>query len=52
MESAAHRQYFVGGNWKCNGTQAFLKTMIEGTMNAIEYNHDRVCKTPLINLFL
>jgi hypothetical protein len=40
----SHRQYFVGGNWKCNGSVAFTKEMIEGTLNKMEYNHDRVCK--------
>ena len=36
------RQYFVGGNWKCNGTVAFTKEMIEGTLNKVEYNKERV----------
>ncbi len=40
----AQRQYFVGGNWKCNGTTAFLKEMFEGTLNKVEYDHDRVRK--------
>ncbi len=42
MES--QRQYFVGGNWKCNGTVSFTKEMIEGTLNKVEFNQDKVCK--------
>lgn len=42
-----HRKYFVGGNWKCNGTLAFVKEMIEGTLNKMEYHHDKVGKTLL-----
>ena len=44
MVESTRRQYFVGGNWKCNGTLAFLKDMIENTLNKVEYNPDKVCK--------
>ncbi len=40
----ATRQYFIGGNWKCNGSLAFAKEFVEGTINKVEYNQDRVCK--------
>ena len=36
---------FIGGNWKCNGTLAFAKDLVEGTLNKVEYNHDRVGKS-------
>lgn len=42
MEGA--RKYFVGGNWKSNGTEAFVKEMIEGTINKMEYNKDKCGK--------
>ena len=48
MVESTRRQYFVGGNWKCNGTQAFLKDIIENTLNKVEYDPTRVCKS-LIN---
>lgn len=44
VEGSVTRQYFVGGNWKCNGTVAFLKDMVENTLNKVEYNQDRVRK--------
>lgn len=42
MESS--RKYFVGGNWKSNGTLASVKELVEGTLNKAEYNKDRVGK--------
>ncbi len=33
---------FIGGNWKCNGTMAFLKDMIDGTLNKVAYDHSKV----------
>ena len=36
------RRYFVGGNWKCNGTLAFVKDMIEGTLNKMDYEKSKV----------
>jgi triosephosphate isomerase len=42
MVESTRRHYFVGGNWKCNGTQAFLKEMIENTLNKVEYDPSRV----------
>ncbi len=51
MVESTQRQYFVGGNWKCNGTQTFLKDMIENTLNKVEYDPSKVCKY-LHNLIL
>ena len=42
MVESTRRHYFVGGNWKCNGTQAFLKEMIENTLNKVEFDVARV----------
>ena len=36
------KKYFVGGNWKSNGTTKFLKEMIEDVLNKMEYNRDKV----------
>ena len=47
MVESTKRQYFVGGNWKCNGTQAFVKDMIENTLTKVEYDPTRVRKTIL-----
>ena len=44
MVESTHRVYFVGGNWKCNGTQAFAKDLIQNVLNTVEYNHERVRK--------
>ena len=35
------RKYFVGGNWKSNGSQKFVKEHIENVINKIEYNQDK-----------
>ena len=44
MVESTRKQYFVGGNWKSNGTQAFLKDLIENTLNKVEYDPTRVRK--------
>lgn len=47
------RKYFVGGNWKCNGTLSFVKEMVEGTINKMEFNKDKVGKYLIIlNIYL
>ena len=38
------RQYFVGGNWKCNGTLASAKDLVENVLNKVEFNQERVRK--------
>ena len=38
------KKYFVGGNWKSNGTTKFLKEMVEDVLNKMEYNRDKVGK--------
>ena len=34
------RKYFVGGNWKCNGTMKFVHEMIETTLNKMDYTKE------------
>jgi triosephosphate isomerase len=36
------KKYFVGGNWKSNGTLASVKDLVEGVLNKLEYNRDKV----------
>ena len=50
VEQGSSRQYFVGGNWKSNGTLQFVKETIEGVLNKVEYNQDRVRKSNFLNL--
>lgn len=49
MVEAHRRHYFVGGNWKCNGTVAFLKDMIENTLNKVDFDPTKVCKSSLVS---
>ena len=44
MVESARRHYFVGGNWKCNGTLASVKDLIENTLNKAEFDVARVRK--------
>ena len=41
MES---RKYFVGGNWKCNGTTVSVDDLVKKVLNTMAYNKDRVGK--------
>mmetsp|Transcript_8593 Transcript_8593/g.8549 ORF Transcript_8593/g.8549 Transcript_8593/m.8549 type:complete len:259 (+) Transcript_8593:18-794(+) len=38
----AHRQFFVGGNWKSNGTQASVRELIEQVLNPTQIDFARV----------
>lgn len=40
MESG--RKIIVGGNWKCNGDQNFIRDIITNMMNTLEYNSQEV----------
>ena len=40
MESK--KRIIVGGNWKCNGDQAFIRDIITNMMNTLEYNTQEV----------
>ena len=32
------RRYFLGANWKCNGTTAFVKDIVTHLINDLEYD--------------
>lgn len=32
----------IGGNWKCNGSVASMKALVDGTMNKMQYNNSLV----------
>jgi len=32
------RKYFVGGNWKSNGTTKFVRDMINDTLNKMKFD--------------
>jgi triosephosphate isomerase len=36
------RKLIVGGNWKCNGDQTFIRDIITNMMNTLEYNTQEV----------
>jgi triosephosphate isomerase len=38
------KKYLVGGNWKSNGTLESVKQLVEGVLNKLEYNRDKVGK--------
>ena len=40
MEGA--RRYFIGGNWKCNGTVESSKDLILNTLNVTEFDTSKV----------
>jgi triosephosphate isomerase len=43
------KKYLVGGNWKSNGTLASVKDLVEGVLNKLEYNRDKVGKYKFLN---
>ena len=32
----------IGGNWKCNGTVASMKSLVDGTLNKLKYDSSLV----------
>ena len=36
------RKYFIGGNWKSNGTLSSIRELIDGTLKKLDFNTDRV----------
>lgn len=50
------RRYFLGSNWKCNGTTAFVKDIITHLINTLEYDPKKlgiiVSRCSLINRYL
>ena len=47
VETRRKRKYFLGGNWKCNGTTAFCKDIIENMINDFEYDTNQLGKGEL-----
>jgi len=40
--ASALRKLFIGGNWKCNNTLAQTKTLVEGTLNKLRFDQNKV----------
>lgn len=40
--SSALRRLFIGGNWKCNNTLAQTKELVEGTLNKLKFDTNKV----------
>jgi len=36
------KKYFVGGNWKSNGTVAFVSDHINGVLNKLKFDEHKV----------
>lgn len=44
----AKRRYFLGANWKCNGTTAFVKDIITHLINSFDYDPNKIGKMQLL----
>ena len=42
--SRRQRRYFLGANWKCNGTTAFVKDIVSHLINDLEYDQQKLGK--------
>ena len=42
MVEQRQRKYFLGANWKCNGTTAFVKDIVTHLINDLEYDQDKL----------
>lgn len=38
----ANKRYFLGANWKCNGTTAFVKDIITNLLNSFEFDKSKI----------
>ena len=47
----AGRKYFVGGNWKCNGSVNKNKDLINDVINKLEFDTQKVGKIDSIIVF-
>ena len=36
------RKYFLGANWKCNGSTAFVKDIITHLINSFDYDPNKL----------
>lgn len=48
LTESRKRKFFLGANWKCNGTTAFLKEIITHMVNDFEYNPSQLGKFNLV----
>ena len=39
------RRYFLGANWKCNGSTAFVKDIVTHLINDLEYDQEKLGKS-------
>ena len=53
VEQKQQRRYFLGANWKCNGTTAFLKDIVNNLFNDVEYDKNKLgrCHFIYVTLF-
>ena len=42
MAEQRQRRYFLGANWKCNGTTAFSKDIVNHLINDLEYDQNKL----------
>ena len=49
VETKRKRKFFLGANWKCNGTTAFCKDIVENMINDFEYDDSKLGKEILIS---
>ena len=50
MAEQRQRRYFLGANWKCNGTTAFTKDIVNHLINDLEYDQNKLgTYTQIIN---
>ena len=47
------RKFFIGANWKCNGTTDFVREYIKNMVNDLQYDANKVgkCLNKLTRLF-
>ena len=45
MKEERKRKYFLGANWKCNGTIAFAKEIVNHLINDVEYDKSKMGKS-------
>jgi len=38
------RRYFLGANWKCNGTTEFVKEIVNHMINDLQYDKNKLGK--------
>ena len=44
VETKRNRKFFLGANWKCNGSTAFCKDIVENMINDFEYDDSQLGK--------